>query len=104
MLSAAASTPVLTTLTETLPRAVRSGAVATVYAFAISIFGGSTQFSITWLLDVTKNPLAPAFYWTGAGIVGLLAMALVKESAPVKLAARPASATPGGRMAPAPGG
>ena len=102
MLAALASPPVLITLTETLPRAVRSGAVATVYAFAISIFGGSTQFSVTWLLDVTRNPLAPAFYWTGAAIVGLVAMSLVKESAPVKLA-RSASVASPGRMAPASG-
>jgi MFS family permease len=104
MLAAVASAPVLITLTETLPRAVRSGAVATVYAFAISIFGGSTQFSITWLLDVTKNPLAPAFYWSGAAIVGLVAMSLVRESAPVKLAGGSAPVTPRGRMAAATGG
>ena len=102
-LAAFASSPVLVTLTETLPRAVRSGAIATVYAFAISIFGGSTQFSITWLLDATGNPLAPALYWTAAAIVGLVAMTLVKESAPVKLTRTAARAAPG-RMAPAGGG
>jgi len=103
MLAGLASPPTLITLTETLPRAVRSGAVATVYAFAISVFGGSTQFSITWLLDATKNPLAPAFYWTGAAIVGLIAMSLVKESAPVKVA-RMARVAARGQMAPAAGG
>lgn len=88
MLLALGATPVIVTLTESLPRSIRSGAVAMVYAFAISIFGGSTQFTITWLLDVTKNPLAPAYYWTGALVIGLTAMALVKESAPVKAARR----------------
>ena len=56
-----------------------------VYAFAISIFGGSTQFVLTWLLAVTGNPLAPAYYWTCASLVGLVAMVLVKESAPVRV-------------------
>src|SRR3569832_1704381 len=83
------TTPIVTVLTETLPPRVRSGVVSTVYAFAISIFGGSTQFMLTWLLATTQNPLVPAYYWTGALIVGLTAMALVKESAPVKLARRP---------------
>jgi hypothetical protein len=75
---------VVVTLTEQLPKNVRSGVVATVYAFAISIFGGSTQFMLTWLLALTLNPLTPAYYWIGALLVGLTAMALVKESAPVK--------------------
>lgn len=85
ILQALSSTPVVTVLTETLPPRVRSGVVSTVYAFAISIFGGSTQFMLTWLLAATKNPLVPAYYWTAALVVGLTAMALVKESAPVKL-------------------
>jgi MFS family permease len=84
ILQALSSTPVVVTLTEQLPRQVRSGVVATVYAFAISIFGGSTQFMLTWLLALTGNPLTPAYYWIGALLVGLTAMALVKESAPVK--------------------
>ena len=64
-----------------VPARIRSGAVATIYAFAISIFGGSTQFVIKLLIDRTGDPLAPAYYWTGAAIVGLIAMALVRESA-----------------------
>jgi MFS transporter, MHS family, citrate/tricarballylate:H+ symporter len=87
-LLALSTVPVVTTLTESLPKSIRSGTVATVYAFAISIFGGSTQFTVTRLLQVTDNPLAPAFYWSAAAILGLIAMALVKESAPVKLRGR----------------
>jgi MFS family permease len=80
--AAVSSVPVSVTITESLPARIRSGAVATIYAFAISIFGGSTQFVIKWLIDSTHNPLAPAYYWTGAAIVGLIAMILVHESAP----------------------
>jgi len=86
ILASLSSVPVIVTITETLPPRIRSGAVAMIYAFAISIFGGSTQFVIKLLLDRTGNHLAPAYYWTGAAIVGLVAMMLVKESAPVKLA------------------
>jgi MFS family permease len=76
--------PVIVTITETLPAHIRSGAVATIYAFAISIFGGSTQFTLKWLLLKTGNPLAPAFYWTAAAVVGLIAMTLVRESSPMR--------------------
>src|SRR5690349_4809289 len=86
--AAVSSVPVIVTITESLPPHIRSGAVATIYAFAISIFGGSTQFVIKLLIDRTGNPLAPAFYWTGAALVGLVAMALVRESAPVRAARR----------------
>jgi MFS family permease len=88
VLLALTAVPVIVTITEQLPPAIRSGAVATIYAFAISIFGGSTQFMIKWLLTVTGNPLAPAWYWTGAGIIGVIAAVLVTESAPVKLKAK----------------
>ncbi|HSZ74360.1 MAG TPA: MFS transporter, partial [Rhizomicrobium sp.] len=77
------TTPVVTVITESLPKSIRSGTLATVYAFAISIFGGSTQFMVNWLIDVTKDPLAPAYYWSTALVIGLIAMALVKESAPL---------------------
>jgi len=86
ILASLSSVPVIVTITETLPPRIRSGAVAMIYAFAISIFGGSTQFVIKLLLDKTGNHLAPAYYWTGAAIMGLIAMSLVKESAPVRLA------------------
>jgi MFS family permease len=82
------ATPAIVTITESLPPAIRSGGVALIYAFAISIFGGSTQFVIAALIKWTHNPLAPALYWTVAMAVGLIAMVLVKESAPVKLAPR----------------
>jgi len=84
VLQALSTPPVIVTLTEQLPPRVRSGVVAIVYAFAIATFGGSTQFMLTWLLDFTKDPLAPAYYWAAALVVGLVAMALVRESAPIK--------------------
>jgi MHS family citrate/tricarballylate:H+ symporter-like MFS transporter len=91
--------PVIVTITETLPAHIRSGAVATIYAFAISIFGGSTQFLLKLLIDRTGNPLAPAWYWTCAALIGLTAMILVRESAPGRK--RPAGATPAAEAVPA---
>ncbi len=88
------SCPTIVWLTESLPAAIRSGGVAIVYAFSIAIFGGSTQVSVTWLIKVTRNPLAPAWYWIVALLVGLGAMIAAQESAPRKLAARAAQAAP----------
>jgi len=84
-MSALCTTPVVIALTESLPMHIRSGTVATVYALAISIFGGSTQMVVTWLLKITGHyQLVPFLYCTGAMTMGIVAMFLIPESAPVK--------------------
>jgi nitrate/nitrite transporter NarK len=65
---------VMVAIAGTLPKAVRSGFIATIYAVAVAVFGGSAQFIVKWLIDVTRSPLAPAWYLTGALIVGGCAM------------------------------
>ncbi len=77
--------PVVVWLTESLPAGIRSGGVAVVYAVAIALFGGTTQFSVTWLIKATRNPVAPAWYWLVAAIVGVIAMFAVRETAPRKV-------------------
>ena len=69
-------------LTKSLPPKIRAGTLATVYAFAIAIFGGSTQFAVTWLMGCFHSPMMPAYYWTASMAVGLIAMTLVPKSAP----------------------
>jgi len=69
-----AAVAVLTAITETLPRSVRSLGLATMYALAIAIFGGSAQFMISLLVEATGSSLAPGFYMTGALVVGGLAI------------------------------
>ncbi len=73
------------TFTEALPQEIRGGVFATVYAVAIAAFGGTAQLVVTWLLHVSGNPLAPAWYLLLAAIVGLVAMSLMPETAPVKV-------------------
>lgn len=77
--------PVIVTMTESLPRRIRSGAVGIVYAFAISSFGGSTQFILKALISHFNNPIVPGIYWTIALALGIVAMAFLPESAPVKV-------------------
>ncbi len=87
-LAAIASAPVIIALTEGLPAAIRSGGVAIIYAFAISIFGGATQLVLAKAIHATGDPMAPAWFLIGALLVGLPAMFAVRESAPAVLAAR----------------
>jgi MHS family citrate/tricarballylate:H+ symporter-like MFS transporter len=47
-------------LAEGLPKNIRGGAFATIYAVAIATFGGTAQLIVTWLIHATGNALAPA--------------------------------------------
>jgi hypothetical protein len=79
------SATIIVAITESLPKRVRSGSIALIYALAISVFGGSTQFLVAWTIHATGNPLAPAWFMLGAVAIGLIAMARLPETAPVKL-------------------
>jgi MFS family permease len=74
---------------ESLPKNVRGRTLATLYAIAIAIFGGTAQLIVTWLIHVTGNALAPAWYMLFASAVGLVAMIMMRETAPVKLSTEP---------------
>lgn len=75
---------ILAALTETLPASLRAGSVGIIYAVAISLFGGTAQFVVTWLIAATGSPIAPAWYMSAALLLGLAGMAGMRESAPVK--------------------
>jgi MFS family permease len=79
------------TVTEALPRRIRSRVFATIYASAIALFGGSTQLVITWLIRITGNPMSPAWYLFAATMVGQVALTLMIERprVGVALAAEP---------------
>ena len=72
-------------LSESLPKQVRGGTFATMYAVSIALFGGTTQLVITWLIQLTGNPLEPAYYLFGASLLGTIATVLILESAPVRI-------------------
>jgi MFS transporter, MHS family, citrate/tricarballylate:H+ symporter len=71
-------------LTENLPKRIRGTAFATIYAVAIASFGGTAQLIVTWMIHATGNALAPAWYMLLATAVGLGAMVMMPETAPVK--------------------
>jgi hypothetical protein len=66
-------------ITQSLPTSMRAGALSIIYATAIAVFGGSTQFVVKALIDATGNPLAPAWFMTGALVVGAVAMLQTRE-------------------------
>jgi MFS family permease len=85
-ISTLSSATLIVAITEALPARVRSGGIALIYAFAISVFGGSAQFLVAWLIRATGNPLAPAWYMFCGVIIGLIALLQLPETAPIKLA------------------
>jgi MHS family citrate/tricarballylate:H+ symporter-like MFS transporter len=79
-------------ISESVPRHVRARAFALVYSLSVAIFGGTTQLVVTWILHVTGNPMALAWYLTVVTLIGAVAMWAMRESAPVKLRAVAATA------------
>lgn len=77
-----AMTAAFVSLTEAFPPRIRSGAVALLYAVATSVFGGTTQFIVAWLIGITGDPLSPAYYMSAASAIGLIAAFLSRETAP----------------------
>ena len=74
-------TPASVTLfTESLPARIRAGALGTVYAVSIAIFGGSAQFIEQLLINKTGSPIAPAFYMTVAIGIGVIGIFMLEET------------------------
>ncbi|MEJ8850384.1 MFS transporter [Variovorax rhizosphaerae] len=65
---------------ELLPNHLRALGMSIAYAVGVSLFGGTTQFIITWLIGATGNPAAPAWYVTGTSIICVLAMLALPET------------------------
>jgi MHS family citrate/tricarballylate:H+ symporter-like MFS transporter len=72
--------PAIIIITESLRKDVRGVGLATIYATAVAVFGGTTQPIVAWLDQVTGNPLAIAWYLMGASCVGLVASILIRET------------------------
>ncbi len=80
VLTAVSSAASLIVIPELLPRSIRATGLSIAYAVGVSLFGGSTQFVITWLLKVTGDPASPAWYVTVTSVITLAAMWVMPES------------------------
>ena len=79
-LSSINAAAIIVGIPEALPRAVRSAGLSIVYAFSVSIFGGSTNYVVNKLIAVSGNKLAPAYYLVAFSIVGTIAAWLLPET------------------------
>ncbi|TKC83623.1 MFS transporter [Trinickia terrae] len=81
VLVAFTAVPNIVMLPELFPREIRATGMSIVYCLGVSIFGGFAQFFATWLIELSGNPLAPAWYLIGCGLVSLLALPFIRETA-----------------------
>jgi len=68
-------------LSEIFPTRVRYSGFAFCFNAANALFGGTAPLVATWLIGVTGNKLAPAWYLVGASGVALIAMLASRETA-----------------------
>ncbi len=73
------------------PTNVRYGSLSVGYNLSASLFGGTTPLVITGLISLTGNNLMPAYYSMAAALVGVIAVACMKETAQKPLAGSPPS-------------
>jgi MFS family permease len=79
-LSSINAAAVIVGIPESLSRAVRSAGLSIVYAFSVTIFGGTTIYVVNKLIAVTGDKLAPAYYLVAISVVGTIAAYLMPET------------------------
>jgi MFS family permease len=70
----------LVVIPEVLPQSVRSAGLAVSYALAVTLFGGTAQPIVAWLIHATGDPMSPAWYMMAAIVVGLCALLAMPET------------------------
>ncbi|MEU6844797.1 glycine betaine/L-proline transporter ProP [Streptomyces sp. NPDC046716] len=73
------------------PTNVRYGSLSVGYNLSASIFGGTTPLVITALIGLTGSDMMPAYYSMAAALIGVIAVACMKETAQKPLAGSPPS-------------
>ncbi|MCM2419575.1 glycine betaine/L-proline transporter ProP [Streptomyces sp. RKAG293] len=71
------------------PTQVRYGSLSVGYNLSASLFGGTTPLVITGLISLTGSDMMPAYYSMAAALVGVIAVACMKETAQQPLAGSP---------------
>ena len=79
-LSSINAAAIIVAIPESLPRAVRSAGLSIVYALAVSIFGGSTNYLVNKLVAMTGDKMMPAYYLAGFSVVGTVAALMLPET------------------------
>ena len=84
-MNAGGAAPVIIGLAEIFPTQVRATGMSLVYALGVALFGGFGQFIVTWLIAISGNPFAPAFYVIACCVATLVALRFTPETSGTKL-------------------
>ena len=77
--------PICAVLSEQFPTNIRYTALSVSYGFAVAIFGGFAPLISTGLIQLTGDPVAPAYYLIFAGVLSFVATVLIRERAGLPL-------------------
>jgi len=80
------SAPAYALMPESFPRHIRASYMASAYAVAVSVFGGTAQLVAAWLINATGNKMAPAWYMIACVLISLIAISLFEETGDKELA------------------
>ena len=72
-------------LSEQFPTEVRFTGFAFTFNLANALFGGSCSAISLWLVNLTGNELAPAFYFIGVAVIALVAIICSREHSNTEL-------------------
>jgi MFS transporter, MHS family, proline/betaine transporter len=64
--------PILTGIGDMFPNRALATGLGLSDNLAVSIFGGTAAFMITWLISLTGSNMVPAYYVMAGGVIGLL--------------------------------
>ncbi|MFP3610498.1 MFS transporter [Paraburkholderia sp. SIMBA_050] len=79
---------------EAFPAHRRASGVSVIYSFGVVLFGGFSPFLVTWLINLTGDPMIPAWYLMGATALALAALKQFPESAAPQARAACAASRP----------
>ncbi|WP_075794973.1 MFS transporter [Massilia putida] len=74
LLRVGASPLYLVLVPRSFPLPVRATSLSLCYGLATALFGGTTQYMVTWIIDRTGDTLAPAWYLLAANGLTLVAV------------------------------
>jgi MHS family proline/betaine transporter-like MFS transporter len=79
LLKAAYSGSLPALMAELFPVRTRSTGMALSYNIAVPAFGGFAPFVVTWLIDLTGDRHAPAFYLVATALLSLATLIAVRR-------------------------
>ena len=69
----------LVAIPEMMPIALRATGVSLIYAIGVTLFGGTAQFVMTWLIK-HFGAVSPAYYVVGTSILSIMAILMMPET------------------------